>query len=105
MKRVLTYILLIANLCSGVALAWDTHPEAMFGHDVALAGAVGEHDHDHPDGDLHHEDHCCHGAAHLMGIIPGTEQGFENGEQTAFSSLKHTFPYPYIAPHPRPPRV
>jgi len=105
MKRFLTYFLLIANLCSGVALAWDSHPEAMFGHDVAMAALVEVDDHDHPDGDLHHEDHCCHGAAHLMGIPPVAEHAFENGRQSAFTSLSYSLPLPYIAPHLRPPRA
>ena len=104
MKHILAYILLIANLSSGLAFAWDTHPEAMVGHDSAAVNLVDD-DHDHPDGDLHHEDHCCHGAAHLMGIPPVAEHAFENGRQSAFASLNYSLPLPYIAPHLRPPRA
>ena len=105
MKRYLAYFLLIANLCSGVAFAWDSHPEALFGHDAAMAELSEGMDHDHPDGDLHHEDHCCHGAAHLMGIPLVSEQAFDHGRQSTFSALTPSAPLPYIAPHLRPPRA
>ena len=105
MKRFLTYFLLIANLCSGMAFVWDTHPEAMVGHDSAAIDLVADDDHDHPDGDLHHEDHCCHGAAHLMGIPLVSEQAFDHGRQSTFSALTLSVSLPYIAPHLRPPRA
>lgn len=69
MKRILICILLITNLFSGLAFAWDTHPEALAGHDTVMLHALASIDHDHTDGIQHHGDHCCHGAAHLIGLF------------------------------------
>lgn len=104
MKRILVYILLVANLASGLAFAWDTHPEAMVGHDSAAVNLVGD-DHNHPDGDLHHNDHCCHGAAHLMGIhsvVSTLGTKMKSGYRV---SRIDTLPSLYITPLLRPPIV
>jgi len=104
MKRILVYILLIANLSSGLAFAWDTHPEAMVGHDVSAVELIDD-DHDHPDGDLHHDDHCCHGAAHLVGIFPTDTIPSVEMEGSYRFSMMETLPSLYITPLIRPPIV
>ena len=104
MKRILVCILLVANLASGLAFAWDTHPEAMVGHDSAAVNLVDD-DHDHPDGDLHHEDHCCHGAAHLMGILISVSTPLIDAQGSYRFSLMDTLPSLYITPLLRPPIV
>lgn len=75
MKRVFIYILLLANLCTGMAFAWDTHPEAYFGHDAATVGVV---DQNAPPlgGNEHTDHHCCHGAAHVVGIVRNEDVPF-----------------------------
>jgi len=82
MKRTVLYILLLANLFSGLAFAWDSHPEAMAGHEA---------------------NHCCHGAAHLIGFIhePATPLLLAGGKHP-FSPPAPLLSLP-IAPHLRPP--
>ena len=104
MKRILICILLVANLASGLAFAWDTHPEAMVGHDFAAVNLVDD-DHNHPDGDLHHDDHCCHGAAHLMGIHSTVSTSDINATNAYRVSTTDTLPSLYISPLLRPPIV
>ena len=104
MKRFLTYFLLIANLCSGVALAWDTHPEAMVGHD-SIAINLMDDDHDHSDGDFHHDDHSCHGSAHLIGILPAVSTPLLDMKSGYRVSTTDTLPSLYIPPLLRPPIV
>jgi len=72
MRRTLLCILLLINLLSGMAYAWDSHPEALAGHDlVNFDGATDiAHSHEHPStGEWEHLHHCCHGAAHLIGLV------------------------------------
>jgi len=104
MKRILIYILLLANLCTGIAFAWDTHPEAMVGHAAAIDLVAGQN-HDHPDGDLHHSDHCCHGAAHLVGIVFCPITVFVANSHDQFFALSQTPHLLYITPLLRPPIV
>ena len=104
MKRILICLLLLANLSSGLAFAWDTHPEAMVGHDSAAVNLVYD-DHDHPDGDLHHDEHCCHGAAHLTGIFTTVSTPLIEVESSYRFSMMDTLPSLYITPLLRPPIV
>ncbi|HGX93551.1 MAG TPA: hypothetical protein ENK35_09580 [Candidatus Tenderia sp.] len=105
MKRTLASLLLIINLFSGIAFAWDSHPEAMVAGDMAAAvELLSSADADHPDAaDFDHCDHCCHGAAHLIGIL--YEDGAPlllNGHETgAYAAL--ALPSLYITPLLRPP--
>lgn len=104
MKRLLIFFLLFANLYSGLAFAWDTHPEAMVGHDVAKVDLVAGGDHDHPDGGLHHSDHCCHGAAHLVGMLSyNTTPLAEGGRTQLYPPVLVSPPALYITPLLRPP--
>ena len=104
MKRILVCILLVANLASGMAFAWDTHPEAMMGHDLTTVNLMDD-DHDHPDGDPHHDDHCCHGAAHLMGILTIDSTSIVKIKRDYLFSVIDTLPSLYITPLLRPPIV
>jgi len=103
MKRLLVSFLLIANLCSGLAFAWDTHPEAMVGHDKAKVDMVAGGNHDHPSGDLHHSDHCCHGAAHLVGMLSNNTTQLVEGGRVHLYPPRLVSPALYIAPLLRPP--
>jgi len=105
MKKILICLLLLANLSSGLAFAWDTHPEAMVGHDSAAIELVAGDDHDHPDDDLHHDDHCCHGAAHVVGIVFNQTTQFVASRHNHFSVLSSAPRFLYIAPLLRPPIV
>ena len=104
MKRKLIYILLVANLTLGLAFAWDTHPEALAGHDFAAVNLIDD-DHNHPDGDLHHDDHCCHGAAHLIGILSVVSTSDMNVTSGYRVSMTDSLPSLYIPPLLRPPIV
>ena len=104
MKRILICLLLLANLSSGLAFAWDTHPEAMVGHDFAAVELVDD-GHEHPDGDLHHDDHCCHGAAHVVGIVFNQTTPFMASRHDGFIALFQAPAFLYIAPLLRPPIV
>ena len=105
MNKTLIYLLLFATLCAGTAFAWDTHPEAMAGHDSAAGNMMAGEDHNHPDGDLHHDDHCCHGAAHLVGVIFTHTTKFTVDSDNEFFALSQTPNLLYIAPLLRPPIV
>lgn len=105
MKKILITLLLLANLCSGLAFAWDTHPEAVVGHDSAEIDLIVGDDHDHPDGDLHHDDHCCHGASHLVGIVVNHSAQIVAGSHNNFIALSKSFKPLYITPFLRPPIV
>lgn len=97
-KLILVYILLIANLSSGLAFAWDTHPEAIVGHDsTAVEQLAG--DHDHPD------DHCCHGAAHLLGVFTTVSTPTNEKMVSYLFSMMTALPSLYITPLLRPPIV
>lgn len=103
MKQILIYLLLLANFCAGVAFAWDSHPEVTGGHNPAVIDLVTGDDHDHPDGDLHHDDHCCHGAAHLVGIVFSQNTQFMASYPCEYFALSQTPDLLYIAPLLRPP--
>lgn len=104
MKRILICLLLLANLSSGLVFAWDTHPEAMVGHDFAAVELVGD-GHEHPDGDLHHDDHSCHAAAHLMGIVTTDSTSLIETGKSYRLSMMATLSSLYITPLLRPPIV
>ncbi len=104
MKRALLYLLLAINLCSGIAFAWDSHPEAMVAGDMVAAELLSGGDGDHPDGgDFDHCDHCCHGAAHLIGILCDGDAPLllNRHEGGPFDPL--ALPSLYITPLLRPP--
>ena len=110
MKRTVLYILLLANLFSGLALAWDSHPEAMAGHEAPSFDRAEADGHSHGQGgspavDREHANHCCHGTAHLIGFIhePATPLLLAGGK----FPLLPTAPLlsPPIALHLRPPIV
>ncbi|VAW89902.1 hypothetical protein MNBD_GAMMA17-834 [hydrothermal vent metagenome] len=105
MKKILICLLLLANLSAGLAFAWDSHPEAMVGHDSTAIELLAGSDHDHLDGDLHHNDHCCHGAAHLVGLIFSQSTPFVASSHDGFIALSQAPARLYIAPLLRPPIV
>jgi len=104
MKKLLIYLLLLANFCSGLAFALDTHSEAMVGHDVEIVDLASGSDHNHP-GDLHHDDHSCHGVAHLTGVFTSTTALVVLAERDYRSSLVVALPSLYITPLLRPPII
>ena len=105
MKRLLIYILLLANLCSGLAFAWDTHPEAMVGSDVAAINLAASVDHGDPADDLHHHDHSCHSPAHLVGVFYDATMPVVPTVQDHHTLSHFVLPTLYITPLLRPPIV
>ncbi|HHM05608.1 MAG TPA: hypothetical protein ENJ19_07685 [Gammaproteobacteria bacterium] len=105
MKRLLALLLLLANLSAAAAYAWDSHPEAWAGHGpAAVTGMLDGHHLPLPAG-THHGDHCCHGAAHLTGIIAhDTALPVGLCPRLAMSSERCLLPS-YVAPLLRPPIV
>ncbi len=103
MKKILICLLLLANLSSGLAFALDTHPEVMVGHDVAAIDLLTGVDYEQPDGDLHQDDHCCHSAAHLVGLIFNQNTPFVASSGGNFTALSQPPVLLYIAPLLRPP--
>lgn len=103
MKQLFICILLIANIGSSLAFAWDSHPEAGE-HDSDIINLVGD-DHNHSDGDLHHDDHSCHGAAHLIGIVATISTPLLGAKNDYRVSTTDTLPSLYITPLLRPPIV
>ena len=105
MKKILICLLLLANLSAGLAFAMDTHPEAMLAYDATAIDVLTNAEHDHPEGDRHHSDHCCHGAAHLVGIIFAPSTPFVARSHDGFIVLFQAPALLYIAPLLRPPIV
>jgi len=103
MKKILIYTLLLANLCSGLAFAWDTHTEMVMDHDVVAVNMVAGEVHNHSDSNLPHSDHCGHGAAHLTGIIYNSSTPVMTGSQNQYSFAALAFNSLHIAPLLRPP--
>ncbi len=104
MKKILIYILLLANLGAGLAFALDTHSEGMLGYDsVAIDLRVVGADYHLHDGDLDNNDHCCHGAAHLVGFVSHQNVQFIEGNHDDFIVLSQTPTLLYISPLLRPP--
>ena len=103
MKHLLLCLLLMANLCASTALAWDAHPKALAGHDTVALEQLTAESHTHSDGERHHANHSCHGAAHLTGCVNETTALDVNSGQLRHSSPAAMLPSLYITPHLRPP--
>ncbi len=110
MKKAIVLLMMIANLGSGIAFAWDTHfePTVVHSHNAITVGEADQAAHNLQDSQQpHHNDHCAHSAAHLVGVfacyrvaVPATvNYQIQNGfPESAFPSL-------YITPLLRPPIV
>lgn len=102
MKKILICLLLLANFCSGLAFALDAHSETVVGGDLSVIDLVINTDQHQPD-DLHYDDHCSHGAAHLTGIAFEQHFYFFADNQSQFLALSQTPKNLYITPFLRPP--
>jgi len=103
-------MLLLTNLCSGVAFAWDKHPISASDHAVhAVTVALGVADHEHSDGfsknGAYPDDHCGHGAAHLVGIFYDASLKTLNIDYSYRTVAVVSLPSLYISPLLRPPIV
>lgn len=103
MKKILICLLLLANLSTGLAFALDSHPEATVGHGSMAIDLLADSDHDHPDDDLQNNDHSCHGAAHLVGLIFNHTTPLVASSADSFIVLTQAPALLYIAPLLRPP--
>lgn len=104
MKKILITLLLLANICSGAALAWDKHSTVMAEHDMATAGLVADVDHDHSN-DVSADDHCTHGAAHVVGIFYDASLPITTVSSNRYFSALSSLASLYISPLLRPPIV
>ncbi len=104
MKKILICLLLLANLTTGLAFALDTHPGGV-SYESAAVELLTDADHDHPEGELHHSDHCGHGAAHLLGLLSNPTSPFMASRHDGFPALAQTPVLLYVAPLLRPPIV
>ncbi|MBL1275242.1 MAG: hypothetical protein COB30_004075 [Ectothiorhodospiraceae bacterium] len=119
MRRILISLLLLATLCTGSAFAWDKHPAVAFGHDVAVSDVMlsntplahtahdGDTDHgaDFLKGGLLTDDHCSHGAAHIVGIFYSISSKTLNIDHSYRALAVVSLPYLYLSPLLRPPIV
>ena len=103
MKKLLLCLLLLVHLCSGMAFAWDSHPEAIAGHDAASFDLAADDAGQHPDSDQHHDNHGCHGAAHLTGIVHDTTTPVMAAGRDVYAFPAAAIPFRYLSPHLRPP--
>jgi len=103
MKKILIHLLLLANLTTGLSFALDSHPEAVMDHGSTAVNLLANTDHDRPDGDLHHNDHCAHAAAHLIGLIFSQSTPFVPSRNNDFVLFLPASASLYIAPLLRPP--
>ncbi|NOX92561.1 MAG: hypothetical protein GXP18_08975 [Gammaproteobacteria bacterium] len=110
MKKCLIFILLLTSLCSGSAFAWNKHPASMSGHAVAAAvemaaGLGHDHSNDFSKGGSYPDDHCGHGAAHLVGIFYDASLKALNIDHSYRAVAVFSLPSLYISPLLRPPIV
>ena len=104
MKKFLITLLLFANIFSGTAFAWDNHPAELSGHELATADLVADINYDHSN-DTYSDDHCAHGAAHLVGIFYGASISIVGIAPNRYASVLAPFTSLYISPLLRPPIV
>lgn len=104
MKKLLITLLLLTTFCSGTAFAWDKYSTTVASQDAALSSIEADIIHDHASG-THADDHCAHGAAHLVGIFYNASlpvisaiPNHQNANLVPLASL-------YISPLLRPPIV
>lgn len=89
MPKILTTLLIAVTLIANLAWAMDTHAAAFFGHDSewSLDNSV------HPDEHDGNEtcDHCCHGLAHLIGLVqePSVMSALTNCKLHGFSAQQY----------------
>ncbi|MCF6258399.1 MAG: hypothetical protein L3J98_16030 [Gammaproteobacteria bacterium] len=108
MRKFLISILVLMSLCSGSAFAWDKHPASMSNHGVAVAmDMTANHDHsdDFSQNGSYPDDHCSHGAAHLVGIFYDASLKALNIDHSYRAVAVVSFPSLYISPLLRPPIV
>lgn len=105
MKKVLIYMLLLANLFSGLAFALDNDPAAMIGHEVASLNQMLDADLDHSNDGLFYGDHCSHGAAHLVGIFYNASVKRITADNNHLFVPVASLPFLYLSPVLRPPIV
>lgn len=103
MKRILIYVLLFANLASGIAFAWDAHAGAVLGDEwIGQSVAAGTGD-GQPAGDVHEDDHCCHGASHFSGVLADHSASIEASVGVHISQALSVLSSLAISPPRRPP--
>ncbi len=110
MRKFLISILLLTNVCSGMAFAWDQHPAAMSDHMItaAMSGATDSghgHSDDFSKSGSYPDDHCGHGAAHLVGIFYDVSLKTLNIDHRYRAVAVVSLPSLYISPLLRPPIV
>jgi len=65
MKRLLITLLISTIFFSGIAWSSDSHEEALYGH--ASESLMDINPHHNQSGNA--DDHCCHAAAHMLGVF------------------------------------
>lgn len=100
MRRFLIYFILLCTFGSSMAWALDRDSEALSGHVASLA----EGSPDAPDSAC--IDHfCCHGAAHLVGLLRTVADARAVAESEAFPPLKPNFASTALPPPSKPPKA
>ncbi len=105
MKKILIYLLLLANLSTGFAFSMDAYPEAAADHSLLEINLLADQDHHYASGEPHLDDHSCHGAAHLLGLVSNQPIPLVTHRHEGFSLLSQTPTPLYVAPLLRPPIV
>lgn len=105
MKKILIYLLLLANLSTGFAFALDAYPEAAADHNLVETELLVDQDHHYSSSESHLDDHSCHGAAHLLGLVSNQIIPLVTHRDENFSLLSQTPTLLYTAPLLRPPIV
>ncbi len=88
-----------------MVFAWDAHPDAGVADGITIINLTEDADHANPDSSRHLNDHCGHGAAHLVAIFYKAAMQIEVSDRDQYAFLASALPSPYISPPPRPPRV
>ncbi len=103
MKKILIYLLLLVNLSTGFSFALDAYPEAAADHNLVEIKLLVDQGHHYSSGEPHLDDHSCHGAAHLLGLVSNQLIPPVTHRHESFSLLSQTATLLYTAPLLRPP--
>jgi hypothetical protein len=104
MKKLLMVIIILSHLGLGFAFAWDTHPQAIAGHNPLLSAMNLDID-SHPSEQCSDANHCCHGIAHLLSLMNQSDFAVLTAQPQRFLTYREIAKRLSIPPLFKPPIV
>jgi len=104
MKNFLIVIIILSHLGLGFAYAWDSHPQAIVGHNPLLSAMAIDTD-TYQNEPCNDANHCCHGFVHLLSLMSLSTFSVLTEQQTSFSAYHQIVTQLTIPPLFKPPIV